>query len=181
MAVRNDIEVPAGYRMLDSYERIKTGDKILYSPNETGGSTVLIVGEDDSNTCYVGMRQSLLCGMAVRPLEKSEWINKKDRMPTEADYKGGNGNIQVWLEGKNHPLHLMKISVEKGGYNFTYWRPVPPIPKPVEVPIIVKESNGKQHGVVFRKDGSLVVGCTEISSELFYQIAQRRQEKMQCK
>lgn len=174
MAIRYDIEIPAGYRVLEDYEKVKIGDKVLYSPKSSSTPVVDVV----NGHIYIGMSQNLLCGTAVRPSEKSEWINKNDRMPTEEDYKSGNYHIQVWLPVQNQPLHLTKAGVNEGGYNFTYWRPVPPPPKPVEKPIIIKESGGRQHGVVFHKDGSLVVGCTEISSELFGQIAKRRQEKM---
>ena len=97
------------------------------------------------------------------------WISVKDRLP-----EGDPGITNVLVVRNSEPRTAKSetgywVREAIGHHSYTHWMPLPQIPA-----IKVGE-----HKVDFRKDGSIKVGCTEVSSELFEQISERRKEEMQ--
>ena len=100
----------------------------------------------------------------IRPIAPQGWISVKD-VPLEA--RAGQDTICLKKDGQ---LCWQGGPSRTWSSLITHYLPTPPKPN--------REIKVGEHKVDFRKDGSIRVGCTEVSSELFEQISERRKEEM---
>lgn len=111
-----------------------------------------------------------------------EWINVKDRLPTEEDTYDRcilaqwtrYGKVFEW--GKWGITPFLGYCASRQPYEDAWWMPVPKLTIP-EPPIIVSESDGDEHKVFFYPDGSLDIGnYVHINSNKMDEIIKRREK-----
>ena len=165
--------IPSGYTKVptdnNGYATIQEGDYWFYP--ETGKMSD---GPSGLRGSYPADMGSQFLIRPIRPIAPQGWISVKDRQPTRADYGDANELLGLYEDGDTDIFEFVN---DGSGPEFqewqgvTHWMPIPPRPqKPV-----IKVGG---HKVDFRKNGSIKVGCTEVSSELFEQISERRKEEM---
>lgn len=102
---------------------------------------------------------------AAEYLNEGGWIRRSDQEPSPGR------RVLLATRGLKYITYVDNFT--RAGENYIYWLPVTLPPEPTEPDILVGA-----HKVIFNPDGSLQVGCTKVTSNVFDKIVERRADSL---